>query len=98
VLIEVVEEAQGQFAYRDAWWRANRDAQELFVEEYERALAHLSTSPKSGDQYRIVRGKLIRRWLMKKTECHIYYWHSEELDVLEIRAFWGAKRERGPEL
>ena len=96
--IEIVEEAQAQFAYRDVWWRANRDARELFKQEYERALAHLTTSPKSGDKYRIVRGKLIRRWLMKKTECHIYYWYSEELDLIEIRAFWGAKRERGPEL
>jgi hypothetical protein len=98
VRIEIVEEAQAQFAYRDAWWRANRDARELFEEEYEKALEHLTTSPKSGDQYRVVRGKLIRRWLMKKTECHIYYWYSEELDLIEIRAFWGAKRERSPEL
>jgi hypothetical protein len=65
VRIEVVEEAQSQFAYRESSWRANRDAGELFEEEYARALGHLSTSPKSGDQYRIVRGKLIRRWLMK---------------------------------
>ncbi len=96
--INVVEEAQEEFAYREAWWRANRDARDLFEEEYERALEHLSTSPKSGDQYSIVRGKLIRRWLMKKTECHIYYWYSEELELIEIRSFWGAKREHGPEL
>ena len=96
--IEVVEQAQGQFAYREAWWRANRDTQDLFEAEYERALEHLSTSPESGDRYRIVRGKLIRRWLMKKTSCHIYYWYSESFDLIEIRAFWGAKREHGPEL
>ena len=96
--IEVVEEAQAQFDYREAWWRANRDARDLFEEEYEQALEHLSTSPKSGDQYSVVRGKLIRRWLMKKTECHMYYWYSEELDLIEIRSFWGAKREHGPEL
>jgi hypothetical protein len=54
VRIEVVEEAQAQFAYREAWWRANRDTRELFEEEYERALDHLSRSPKSGDQYRIL--------------------------------------------
>jgi hypothetical protein len=98
VKIHLVEEAQEQFAYREAWWRANRDARTLFEQEYERALEHLSSSPKSGDQYRIVRGKLIRRWLMKKTECHVYYWYSEELDLVEIRSFWGAKREHGPEL
>ena len=96
--IEIVDEAKAQFARRDASWRANPDAHELFVDEYERALAHLTTSPKSGDQYRIVRGKLVRRWLMKKTECHVYYWYSEELDLIEIRAFWGAKRELRPDL
>jgi hypothetical protein len=47
VKIDVVEEAQAQFAYREAWWRANRDARDLFEEEYERALEHLSTSPES---------------------------------------------------
>jgi hypothetical protein len=73
VKIDVVEEAQKQFAFREAWWRANRDAQGLFEEEYEQAIEHLSTSPRSGDQYRVVRGKLIRRWLMKKAQCHIYY-------------------------
>jgi hypothetical protein len=82
VKIDVVEEAQAQFSYLEAWWRGNRDARDLFEEEYERALEHLNTSPESGDQYCIVRGKLIRRWLMEKTACHIYYW----------------KREHGPEL
>jgi len=30
VQIDVVEEAQEQFAFREAWWRANRDARDLF--------------------------------------------------------------------
>jgi hypothetical protein len=78
--------------------QSRRPTRELFEHEYERALEHLTTSPKAGDRYGMVRGKLIRRWLMKRTECHIYYWYSEEFDLIEIRAFWGAKRGRGPEL
>lgn len=35
---------------------------------------------------------------MRKTGCHIYYWYSEELDLIEIRGFWGARREGDPEL
>lgn len=96
--VDVVEEAQAQFAYRDGGGGRIVMPKSFLVEEYERALIHLTTSPKSGDRYRIVRGKLIRRWLMKKTECHIYYWYSEEFDVLEIRAFWGARRKYGPAL
>jgi hypothetical protein len=30
---------------------------------------------------------------MKKTKCQIYYSYSEEVDLIEIRAFWGAKRK-----
>lgn len=96
--IEILEEARAQFAYRDKWWRENRDARQLFKEEYEEALRHLTTLPKSGDQYGIVRGKLIRRWLMTKTDCHIYYWYSETLQLLEIQSFWGARRGSGPKL
>jgi hypothetical protein len=31
-------------------------------------------------------------------ERAFYYWYPEELGLIEIRSFWGAKREHGPEL
>jgi plasmid stabilization system protein ParE len=51
----------------------NRDAKELFVEEFERALEQLSTMPGIGQRDRLARGKLIQRVLMKKTGCHVHY-------------------------
>jgi hypothetical protein len=54
--------------------------------------------PDAGQRYRLVRGQLIRRVLMKKTGCHEYYFHDRERDLIEIHSIWGARRERGPRL
>lgn len=98
VTIVLLDEAQRRFEAEDEWWRQHRDAKELFLEEFERTLRLLSTSPGVGQRYRIARGKLIRRVLMKKTGCHVYYFHDPERDVIEIHSIWGARRERGPTL
>jgi hypothetical protein len=94
----LLEEAQRQFEAEDAWWREHRDAKGLFLEEFEETLRHLSIAPGSGQRYRRARGKLIQRWMMKKTRCHVYYFHDRERDVLEIHSLWGARRRRGPQL
>ncbi|HVK74788.1 MAG TPA: hypothetical protein VM734_15775 [Kofleriaceae bacterium] len=96
--IVLLDEAQRQFELEDAWWRAHRDAQDLFLDEFEQALAHLSASPESGQHYRHHRGRSLRRWLMPKTRCHIYYVHDTGRDVLEVHSVWGARRGRGPAL
>jgi len=70
----------------------------LLVEEFEAALHHLSTLPETGQRYRWARGKLVRRWLMKKTGCHIYYIYDGGRDLLEIHSVWGSRRRRGPRL
>ena len=54
--------------------------------------------PEAGQHYRRVRGKLIRRVLMRKTRCHVYTWYDGERAVIEIHSIWGARRERGPRL
>jgi hypothetical protein len=35
---------------------------------------------------------------MKKTRCHVYYFHDRDQDLVEIHTVWGAHRERGPSL
>jgi hypothetical protein len=77
---------------------AHRDARGLLTEEFELALRHISTLPDSGQPYRRARGKLIRRWLMPKTGCHIYYHHDAERSLLEVHSVWGGRRRRGPQL
>lgn len=94
----LLEEAQQQFEEEDAWWRENRDAKELFVEEFSAVLGRISSTPELGQRYRRTRGKLIQRMLMKKTRCHVYYFHDQEQDAVEVHSVWGARRRRGPKL
>lgn len=98
VNVILLDEAQRQFEAEDAWRRANRDARDLLTEEeeFEAALRHLSTLPETGQRYRWARGKLIRRWLMKKTGCHIYYFHDADRNLLEIHSVWGSRLRHGP--
>ena len=95
--IVLLAEAQSRFEAEDEWWRENRDAKGLFIDEFTQTLEWLSTNP-VGQTYRVTRGKLIQRVLMKKTRCHVYYFHDRELDLVEIHTVWGAHRERGPRL
>jgi plasmid stabilization system protein ParE len=98
VKIVLLDEAQRRFEAEDRWWRDNRDAKELFLTEFRDMLRQLISAPGLGQRYRRARGKLIQRVLMKKTRCHVYYFHDQERDLVEIHSLWGARRRRGPTL
>lgn len=98
VQIILLAEAQRRFEAEDEWWREHRDVKDLFVEEFTQTLERLGEMPEIGQRYRTARGVLIQRVLMKKTRCHIYYWHDRERGIIEIHSIWGASRERGPSL
>jgi plasmid stabilization system protein ParE len=98
VRIALLAEAQRRFEAEDEWWRENRDAKEVFVDEFEQTLERLTSNPEVGQMYRATRGKRIQRVLMKKTRCHVYYFHDRENDLVEIHTIWGAHKQRGPRL
>lgn len=96
--IVLLAEAQRRFEAEDGSWRENRDAKEIFTDEFEWTLERLSANPEVGQAYRVTRGKLIQRVLMVKTRCHVYYFHDREYDLVEVHTIWGAHKERGPRL
>jgi plasmid stabilization system protein ParE len=98
VNIVLLDEAQRQYIAEDTWWRQNRDARELFTDEFSGLLHRLRTAPELGRIYRRARGKLVLRLLMKKCRCHVYYVFDRSLGVVEIHAIRGASRKRGPRL
>jgi hypothetical protein len=66
VKIVLLDETQRRFEAEDEWWREHRDAKELFVEEFAQTLDQLASMPSKGQRYRLTRGKLIQRALMKR--------------------------------
>ena len=95
----VLKRAAGFIERTEAWWKANRDkAPDVFRVELRDALKMLSASPKAGAVYRQTKTKTYRRWLLPKSQQHIYYVVDERRDRLVVHVVWGAARGRPPAL
>ena len=88
--------ASQHVAHERAWWLANRDHQELFATEIEGALGILAVLPGAGTTYTRSSTPDLRRLYLRKLACHVYYTFND--DEVLVRALWGARRERGPNL
>jgi hypothetical protein len=78
------------------WWLENRIHVGVFVTEFEEALRILAWLPGAGTPYPKAAIVGIRRLYVRKVACHLYYTFDEQEVV--VRAFWGARRRRGPQL
>lgn len=78
------------------WWAQNREYQDVFVAELEAATRILELLPGAGSLYAHSRVLGLRRLYVPKLACHLYYTFDDN-EVI-VRAFWGARRERGPTL
>jgi plasmid stabilization system protein ParE len=79
-----------------AWWLENRDHQNLFATELEKAIEILALLPGAGTPYTQTSVPDLRRLYIRKLGCHLYY--TFDADDVIVRALWGARRERGPML
>jgi hypothetical protein len=81
------------------WWRANRpSAPDLFDQELEAAKRQLEQQPELPPIYETVRGRIMRRVLLPKTERHVYYSVNEASRSVIVHVIWGARKGRGPKL
>jgi plasmid stabilization system protein ParE len=78
------------------WWLANRDYKELFSSELQEAIKLLGVLPGAGTPYTQTPVTELRRIYIRAIGCHAYYTFNET-EVI-VRAFWPARRERGPRL
>ena len=91
--------AKREIARAALWWSKNRpQAPLLFLDELEAAERHLRTAPISGQIYGYRKDRLIRLWLLEKTEYHLYFSVNRKAQVIMLHSIWGARRGRGPKL
>jgi hypothetical protein len=88
--------AQDHVRREKAWWLENRIHQDVFVAEFEEALRILALLPGVGTAYPQAGINGLRRLYVQKVACHLYYTYDEGEVV--VRALWGARQERGPQL
>jgi plasmid stabilization system protein ParE len=91
----VAPEAAAQVLVRKRWWRANRaKAPERFDEELAAALAAIAERPESFPVFSARDGKTVRRCLLAKTRCHLYFEVLEATNEVWILAVRGAVQRR----
>lgn len=95
--VELSDEAKRQARDENAWWRKNRDHHRIFTEELRAARKVLKDGPKH-QIYAYIDGEPVRRLLLEKTRCHVYYVVFEREKLVRIVAIWGGPREHGPKL
>jgi plasmid stabilization system protein ParE len=88
--------AQGHVRREKAWWLANRDNVEVFAEELEQALKIAAMLPGAGSPYGRSPVSGVRRLYLRRVGVHLYYTFDD--DEVIVRALWGARLERGPQL
>lgn len=95
----VAPEAAAQILVRKQWWRANRSkAPERFDEELEAALAGIAERPESYPVFSAQTGRIVRRCLLPKTRCHLYFEVVSTANEVWVIAARGAAQRRGPKL
>ena len=89
--------ARNRAAIVDAWWRDERPAApDLFTRELIAALQQIRDFPEVPSVCGRVRGRPVRRVLLKKTRQHVYYLVDPVAGVVRIHAIRGTRRRPPP--
>jgi hypothetical protein len=88
--------AQQQVRRKREWWLKNREHTDVFADELEQALKIVAVLPGTGTLYAGSPVPGVRRLYLRRVDAHLYYTFDD--DEVVVRALWGARRERGPQL
>ena len=95
----ITPHAESQLATRRAWWRDNRPAtKDLFDEELAAAIDRIANAPFTSRVFVERRGHAIRRRLLAKTRCHLYFEILEQRGEVQIVAAGGSRQRRAPSI
>jgi hypothetical protein len=91
--VKVTPEAETQLGIRRRWWRENRsNAADLFDQELEELIGRIERDPSAFAVFVERRGHVIRRGLMRKARCHLYFEVHPDGEVWVLGAGGGQQR------
>jgi hypothetical protein len=71
--VDLSKRAQRAIIQIDARWRKRADHPELFIEEMLETVEHLETVSNPGTPCPTERRPQLKRMLLEKTQCHVYF-------------------------
>lgn len=88
--------AHSHIRRENSWWLNNRDHKEILANDLEATLEAVALLPSVGALYTEAGIPGLRRMYLPTIACHVYSTFDDE-EVI-VRALWGARRKRGPQL
>ena len=79
------------------WRRRARDP-DIFPRELLEAIELLETTRSPGSPFPTARRPHLKRLLLRKSHCHIYFEIDEPGQMIHILHIWDGRRERPPKL
>lgn len=82
----------------DERWRKNADDPIIFAREFLEAIELLEASRGPGAPFPTEKHPSLRRLLLRKSRCHIYFEIDDAKQTIQILHVWDARRERAPKI
>ena len=82
----------------DARWRKRGDDPKLYAIELLAAIEHLETVTDPGTPWPTERRPRLRRVLLPKSSCHLYFEIDPARQGVKLLTIWDGRRERPPKL
>jgi plasmid stabilization system protein ParE len=98
VKVRLSKRAQRAIATIDARWREGADHPQTFLNEMLAAVEFLETVSTPGTPCPTQRRPLLKRLLLEKSKCHVYFEINERKRLLEVLTVWDGRRGRSPKL
>ena len=92
-------EARAQLEAAALWWDEQRSVgRDVLLTEFEDAIDRIRTQPEAAPTFRVRRGIVTRRLLLRLTRYHVYYSIDGAAGEIRITAVWHGSRHKGPRL
>jgi plasmid stabilization system protein ParE len=98
VKVELSRRAQRAIARIDTYWREHADHPDVFYREILDAVEYLETVSSPGTPCPTPKRPKLKRVLLEKSRCHIYFELEPASEVVRVLTVWDGRRERGPRL
>jgi len=98
VRVQVSKRAENEIRRINMRWRSAADRPDVFLVEVERAIEFLETVSSPGTPCATKKRPHLKRILLEKSKCHVYFVVDEKRELLTIVDVWNGQRGRPPKL
>jgi len=81
-----------------ARWREHADDPDVFARELLETIELLETTRSPGSPFPTTKRPALKRMLLRKSRCHLYFEVDEPKQMIRILHVWDGRRERPPKL